>query len=527
MMTKLHLHFLGYAGIAFLLALVSVVMLPVYGGIPAILQLTDERFVYGLLGISALFIIWTSLQMLRQAIRELKTDGTGSVLLVVLGQVMLFSVTTWQYLTQESLHDLFMGVTLPLFFLSISVVYLTLNWAQNQEEQWFFPKDSQKGPRALLAIILLMSMVGLVVFAYRGDLLVAVLVSGALLLVVEPRWGMLRVGELRKRDIHQLEQQGIKVISQYSLDKLPEISDVIIEKDGVITENSYKIYSVNSLTKDLSEYDVLTIVASLEAQLPDDFSQSVVAYAQEHGVYPVAVEEQTVLPSIGVQGEVFGTEYALVMASYAHEQQYQVNAKRLEATLALGNSVRLLVQGNTVIGAVNYGESFRRNLVDLDRYFKTYDMDVRLATTDTMGSVRPVREMMKSVVTVQADLTAAQQYAQQVSWTKEVPTLFLTTGALPAKADPAVVVKSGNNERGADIMVTDMTQLSAVHTTAMKLKRLSFWTTVRWSIWSILLIGALFLADLVFDDWLVGPTFAILIRTTVTLFLSLLDPDVQ
>lgn len=526
-MTKIHLHFLGYAGIALLLAIISVVLLPAYGGLPALYQITDERFIYVLLGVSGLFVAWTSIQMLRQSIRELKLNGTGSGLLIILGQTMLFSVTVWQYLTPASMHNLFMGVTLSIFFVSLSIVYLTLNWAQTQEEKGLFSARVQKSARGLVAIIALMSIFSFVVFAYRGDLQVALLVSGALFLMVEPRWGILRVSELRKHEVHRLQKQNIKIIDHESLDVLPNLHDVIIEKEGILTENSFKVYSVNSLTNDLSEYDILTIVASLEAGLSDDFSQSVVNYANEHGVYPVAVEEQTVLPSVGVQGEVFGIEYALVMASYAHEQQYRVNAKRLEAILALGNSVRLLVHGDTVIGAVNYGESFRRDLGDLDRYFQDYDMKVRLATTDTMGSVRPVRAIMKSVVTVQADLTAAQQYAQQSSWTEEVPTLFLTRAGLPAKVNPAVVIKTGDNERGADVMLETMTQLPEVHDAAVKLRRNNVWTIVRWTTFSILLISGLFLAELMYDNLLLAPTVAILIRAIISLILSLVDPELK
>lgn len=526
-MTKIHLHFLAYAGIAFLLTVGSALVLPVYGNLPTFFQISDERVIYGIVGIVGLFVLWTSIQMLRQAIRDLKTDGTGSVLLVVLGQAIIFIVTALQYVKTDSMHNLFMGVTLPVFLLSMTIVYLTLNFSQMQEENGLFPANVYKRARGLMIVVLLMSICAFAVFEYRGDSQVALLVSGSLLLVIEPRWGMLRVSTLRKREINRLDDKGIKVLDTNSLDELPRLSNVIIEKEGVITENSYKVYSVNSLTKDLSEYDVLTIVASLEADLSDDFSKSVVEYAQEHGVYPVAVEEQTVLPSVGVQGEVFDVEYALVMASYAHEQQYKVNAKRLEATLALGNSVRLLVHGDTVVGAVNYGESFRRDLGDLDRYFQTYDMDVRLATTDTMGSVRPVREIMKSVVTVQADLTASQQYAQQASWAEEVPTLFLTMGALPAKVNPSVVVKAGGNERGADIMIEEMTQLPEVHETALKVRRINFRTMLLWTLWSILLIGGIFVAELVFNDWLVGPTFAVLIRAIMTLVLSLVDPDLQ
>lgn len=526
-MTKIHLHFLGYAGIAFLLTVASALLVPIYGELPTILQISDERVIYGLLGIAGLFVLWTSIQMLRQAVRDLKTNGTGSGLLVVLGQAMLYAVTAWQYVKTDSMHDLFMGVTMPAFLMSLTVIYLTLNFSQTQEEEGQFPANVYKRARGLMIAILLMSLCTLAVFEYRGDTQIAFLVSGALLLVVDPRWSMLRVSALRKREVNLLQEKDIKILDTHSLDELPRLSDVIIEKEGVITENSFKVYSVNSLTKDLSEYDVLTIVASLESNLSDDFGKSVVAYAQEHGVYPVAVEEQTVLPSVGVQGEVFDVEYALVMASYAHEQQYKVNAKRLEATLALGNSVRLLVHEDTVVGAVNYGESFRRDLGDLDRYFQKYDMDVRLATTDTMGSVRPVREIMKSVVTVQADLTASQQYAQQASWAEEVPTLFLTMGALPAKVNPEVVVKAGNNERGADIMVKEMTQLPEVHETALKVRRINFGTTLRWMLWSILLIGGLFVAELVYNDWLVGPTFAVIIRAIMTLVLSLLDPDLK
>lgn len=524
-MDKLKLHFLRYAGIAFLMAIVSGVLLPVFGDIPAIYPLSDERFIYGLMGISALFILWTTVQMLRQSVRDLKTDGTGATLLVAIGQVMLLSVIIWQYLDHGTMHDLFMGVTLPIYFNSIFIVYLTLNWMQTKEAQGRFPENMQRKTRFLTVAIAIMGLCSLGVFAYRGDMQVALLVSGALFMVADPRWPMIRVSQLRQKEVHQLANDGIDVLRDESLDRLPKLSNVIVEKQGILTDTGFKVYSVNSLTQELSEYDVLTIVASLEADLSDEFSRTVVDFAKEHGVYPVPVSEQTVLPSVGVQGEVFDTEYALVMASYAHEQQYKVNAHRLEAILALGNSVRLLVHDDTVVGAVNYGECFRRDLGNLDNYFKTHGMDVRLATTDTMGSVRPVRELMKSVVTVKADLTAAQQYAQQASWAQEVPTLFLTTGAVPAKVNPAVVIKSGDNERSADIMLAEMTQIDKVHETALKIRRINRWTMVRWTIWTILLVAALFTAELGVTEWLIAPNLAILIRAIMTLVLNLLDPE--
>jgi len=520
---KVRVHYLRYAGLALLLALITAIVLPVFRGIPALYTLPDDRYIYGVLGVIGLFVLWTTIQMIRQGVYELSQDGTGSVLLVGLGQILLFAVTLWQELKPDTSHNLFMAVTMPIFFVSMSIVYLTLNWAQKKEIDGMFPENIQKRTRSIVATVAIMAATAFAIFFYRSNIEVAALVAGALLIVVDPRWAMIRVSSLRKHEVRLLAAQGIDVINDRSLDRLPLLSNVIIEKEGVLTESSFKVYSVSSLTAELSEYDVLTIVASLEANLPDEFSHSVIEYAQEHGVYPVDVEEQTVMPSIGVKGEVYGVEYSLVMASYAHEQQYRVNANRLEAALSLGNSVRLLVLDDTVIGAVNYGETFRRDLGDLDRYFQTYDMNVRVATTDTMGSVRPIRGIMKSVVTVTADLTAEQQYAQQMMWTNEVPTLFLTNGALPAKVNPEVVVKAGDNQRGADIMVAEMTQMPAVHKSGQRLRAINRWTVVRWAIWSIILVAALFMAELVVTDWLLAPTLAIVIRVVMTMILSMFD----
>lgn len=514
-MQNLQLHYKRYAFVAGILAFISALVMPLRWGQQVVLTTANATVFYGLIGLTGCLLFWTTVEMLIQAFRQDKEQTYTTLWLPILGQLAWYSVVVWLYLAPED-SGLLSFMTLPLLLVGLVMLYLTLSWSQGAERAWPASRPMQVAAQQMTWIAGFLSLYSLLFFGLTINWQVGLTLATASLLIIDPRWPLIWAAFRRMQVVTRLRRMGLIVTDPEQLLALREIKNVVTEKAGILTADHYVIYTASSLDDGYSDFDVLTIMTSLEAALGGPLADAVQDYAREYGVYPGEAQDVIPMLSVGVQGEVLGQRFKLVSASYALNQNYAVDQRRLDAIIALGDSVSLLVLDRRVIGALSFSASIHRSLMRFDHFFSQHNMQVRLATTDTTGSVQKLMEMMATLVDVRAGLNPDQKQQQQHTWLNEQPSLLITNQYKATELQPTVTIAVGNNVSQADIVIKNLTNLNDLYTAADDLYRIDHQTLRLWQL--VLLVMVLMTAGLqvlIATFWLT-PILAVIIRSLVT-----------
>ncbi len=98
-------------------------------------------------------------------------------------------------------------------------------------------------------------------------------------------------------------REGILVKDAASLEKLHQVTTIVMDKTGTITKGKPEITEVKSLSK-LSEQEILSLLASLESRSEHPLGSAIVAHAAAKGIKIQPVKDFEMVKGKGVKGKV-------------------------------------------------------------------------------------------------------------------------------------------------------------------------------------------------------------------------------
>ncbi len=102
--------------------------------------------------------------------------------------------------------------------------------------------------------------------------------------------------------------QGTLVKNAEVLEKLHQVTTLVVDKTGTLTEGKPAVLSGEELSA-MSEQDALSILAGLEAQSEHPLAQAALGYAEKMGVKKQKISAFKNLPGKGVQGSIGNETY--------------------------------------------------------------------------------------------------------------------------------------------------------------------------------------------------------------------------
>jgi len=165
-------------------------------------------------------------------------------------------------------------------------------------------------------------------------------------------------------------QNGILVKDAEVLEKLHQINMVVFDKTGTITTGRPVVSKVIS-TSDMSEVEIISILASMEkksahplAQAITDFSQNVVilAHAGIHLDKPISlhtIQHFKDLPGKGITGQFKNKRYLAGNETLLKEHKVDRQEKNIKEYTSKGMTPVFLFSGTTLLGAVFISDTLK------------------------------------------------------------------------------------------------------------------------------------------------------------------------
>ncbi|WDF82610.1 copper-translocating P-type ATPase [Lacticaseibacillus pabuli] len=152
---------------------------------------------------------------------------------------------------------------------------------------------------------------------------------------------------------------GLLIRDRRAIESVKQLDTVLMDKTGTLTEGVFKVNAVQSFDDAMSEDQVLTVFAQLEANSSHPLATGILDEAKARQINAPAASDVQTVQGVGLTGKIDGQDYAVVTAKYLRSQNVAFDADGFAQLAAAGNSISYLVSGQHVLGLVAQGDQIK------------------------------------------------------------------------------------------------------------------------------------------------------------------------
>jgi len=310
-------------------------------------------------------------------------------------------------------------------------------------------------------------------------------------------------------------REGILIKDAATLQKLHQVNTVVVDKTGTITQGKPTLVELQNLS-DLSDDELLVILASLEAKSEHPIAQAITTYARQKNLSLVTVEEFEGLEGRGLKGLVNKQEYLVGNARLVQELSLSFEQSKLAELTAQGKTPVMIMTREKVLGLVMVADEIKPESVDAVKHLQALGIRVVMLTGDDertakyIGSLVGIDEVVAEVLPQDklAKIKELQAGGRVVAMAgdgvNDAPAL--------AQADVGIAMGTGTDvaieSAGITLLGGDMSKLVK----AIRLSKLTMRGIKQNLFWAFIynLVGIPLAAGIFYPlfGWLLNPVFA-------------------
>lgn len=189
-------------------------------------------------------------------------------------------------------------------------------------------------------------------------------------------------------------KNGLLIRNRNALEAAKKIDSILMDKTGTLTEGAFKVHTVESLTKEYSEEQILAYFAALERTSTHPLAVGILTKAKADKVtIPVATETKN-MPGIGLSGKINQEEISIVTAAYLEKMGIVYDKKHFEELASLGNSISYLVRKGEAVGLIAQGDKIKSGAKAMIAALVAEGIEPVMVTGDNAASAEMVANQL-------------------------------------------------------------------------------------------------------------------------------------
>lgn len=246
-------------------------------------------------------------------------------------------------------------------------------------------------------------------------------------------------------------ERGLLVKDREALELTTQADIMLLDKTGTLTTGEFKVLQLDVLEDTLSEEELLSLLAGIEAGSSHPIAQSIINYAESEGVEAVSFDEIEVVSGSGLEGSYQGEHYQLI--------SQKAYGKDLAIDPPSGSTVSILVKGEEALGAVALGDELKETTPHLIRVLKEQGIQPVMATGDNESAAKVVAEALD--ITYYANQSPEDKYQLVEQYQEDNQTVIMVGDGVNdapslALADVGIAIGAGTQVAldSADVILT-------------------------------------------------------------------------
>jgi Cu+-exporting ATPase len=243
---------------------------------------------------------------------------------------------------------------------------------------------------------------------------------------------------------------GILVRNAQSLEELGNVSTILLDKTGTITQGKPALSTIQTIHDELGTIDLLSLVASLERASEHPLAACIVHYARQQDAKLERVENFQAIPGLGVTGTV--TDRVVAVGNAALLQQLGIDSDPLAAEAhdlqALGNTVMFAAVDQRLSGLIAVADPIKPTTAQAIQALQAMGLKLVMVTGDNAGTAKAVADQLG--IAFEADIEPARKAALVAEYQKTGAVAMVGDGIndAPALAQANVGIAMGT---GTDV----------------------------------------------------------------------------
>jgi len=184
-------------------------------------------------------------------------------------------------------------------------------------------------------------------------------------------------------------RNGVLIKGGSHIEELKHVRVVVFDKTGTLTSGSPEVTDVIALNG-VSEAELLSIAASLEAKARHPLARAIVAAARERGVPITEVTEFKALPGKGIEGELNGMRYFVGSRLFLKERGIALPEELVHRLEQEGKSVVAVSSDGSVIGIIALSDKLREHAQETVAELKRRGIRTVMLTGDNPRAAKAV-----------------------------------------------------------------------------------------------------------------------------------------
>jgi Cu2+-exporting ATPase/Cu+-exporting ATPase len=186
-------------------------------------------------------------------------------------------------------------------------------------------------------------------------------------------------------------KEGILVKDAATLEKLHKVNVIVVDKTGTMTRGKPELVSLKNLSQ-MSDEEVVSILASLEAKSEHPIAHAITSYAKEKNIALLPVEKFSMIKGKGLSGTVSGAEYHTGSAKLVADLGAPLDS--LEKDTKEGKTPVILASGGKVLAVVMIADAIKSEAVAAVRDLHALGIKVLMLTGDDKNTARYIADQV-------------------------------------------------------------------------------------------------------------------------------------
>ncbi len=190
-------------------------------------------------------------------------------------------------------------------------------------------------------------------------------------------------------------QNGILIKSGEALETLHNVTDVVLDKTGTLTEGKPGVTDV--LTYGIEEERLVSIAASIEKMSEHPLADAVVRECERRELDFVSVNNFKAEFGKGVYGEADGKGYYIGNKAYSEENNIDIESAKddIERISLLGKTPLIASDEKSTVGIISVADKIKPTSFDAVKLLKKNGIKVTMLTGDNINTAEAVRKKLE------------------------------------------------------------------------------------------------------------------------------------
>ncbi len=176
-------------------------------------------------------------------------------------------------------------------------------------------------------------------------------------------------------------KEGILIKDAATLEKLHQVTTVVVDKTGTITKGKPELTSIKNHS-DRKDDEIVAILASLESKSEHPIAHAVSVYAKEKKIELLAVDNFEILKGKGLKGTVSGAEYFAGNVKLLVDLGLSFDVESLKAETSEGRTPVILTTKDNVLAVVMVADAVKPEAIDAVKNLHKLGIKVVMLTGD-------------------------------------------------------------------------------------------------------------------------------------------------